>query len=220
MALKTNPAPTLELEQQLFNSGFNYIAGVDEVGRGALAGPVSVGVAVVSQTINTVPEKLRDSKLISKSVRENLVPVLQNWVTDYAIGHASPQEIDDVGIIGALRLAWQRAYAQLELKPDHIILDGKHNWLIAPDDLLSSTEIDVPVTVKIKADQHCAAVAAASVLAKVTRDLLMVEADRKYPEYGFAGNVGYGSSAHLAAIRDLGATDFHRRSWKLPTKNQ
>lgn len=215
--LKISPAPTLELESQLLHSGFTAVAGVDEVGRGALAGPVSVGVAVVDLSVITVPQKLRDSKLISKTVRQNLIAELTNWSPDFAVGHASPIEIDQVGIVSALRLAWQRAYAQLNLKPDHIILDGKHNWIADPANLFSETGLDIPVTMKIKADQHCASVAAASVLAKVQRDQLMSEADSLYPEYGFAGNVGYGSAKHMDAIRQHGATDFHRRSWNLPT---
>lgn len=183
------------------------------MGRGALAGPVSVGVAVIDPKVITIPEKLRDSKLISKTVRENLIPVLTQWVKAYAVGHASPAEIDEFGIIAGLRIAWQRAYDQLEIKPDHLILDGKHNWLISEEDPKPS----IPVSMKIKADQHCASVAAASVLAKVERDGLMRAADQSFPNYGFAGNVGYGSAKHMDAIRKYGATEFHRRSWNLPT---
>lgn len=209
MALKINLAPTLDLEQQLLKSGSKFVAGVDEVGRGALAGPVSVGIAVVDLSVKAIPEKLRDSKLISKPVRENLIPQLQEWTIDYAIGHASPSEIDKVGIVGALVKAWQRAFDQLSKKPDHLILDGKHNWLAG--------QANLGITMKIKADQHCASVAAASVLAKVERDSLMQKASVKYPKYGFDGNVGYGSAKHMAAIKEFGATQFHRRSWNLPT---
>lgn len=211
MELKINPVPTLELEQQLLNSGCKLVAGVDEVGRGALAGPVSVGIAVVDLSIKSIPEKLRDSKLISKTARENLIPRLQDWSIDYAIGHASPSEIDKVGIVGALVKAWQRAFEQLGKKPDHLILDGKHNWLAG--------HANISVTMKIKADQNCASVAAASVLAKVERDGLMQKASVKYPNYGFDGNVGYGSAKHMAAIKQFGATKFHRRSWNLPTSD-
>lgn len=217
MESKISIAPTLELERELFQRGFKFIAGVDEVGRGALAGPVSVGIAVIDESISDIPAKLRDSKLISKTVRENLIPNLITWGIDRAVGHASPAEIDQVGIVGGLRIAWQRAMAQLSVKPDHVILDGKHNWLADPNNLFETSSSDLAVTMKIKADQHCATVAAASVLAKVERDNLMFEADTKYPNYGFAGNVGYGSSQHMEAIREHGATDFHRRSWNLPT---
>lgn len=217
MESKISTAPTLDLEKELFQSGFKLIAGIDEVGRGALAGPVSVGVTVLDESITEFPPKLRDSKLISKTVRENLVPDLLKWGLDRAVGHASPAEIDEFGIVGGLRIAWQRAVEKLTVKPDHVILDGKHNWLIDPNNLFQTSQTELAVTMKIKADQHCASVAAASVLAKVERDNLMYEADRNYPNYGFAGNVGYGSSQHMAAIREFGATEFHRRSWNLPT---
>lgn len=217
MESKISTAPTLDLERQIFQSGFKFVAGVDEVGRGALAGPVSVGVSVIDVSISDFPLKLRDSKLISKAIRENLIPDLLNWGIDRAVGHASPAEIDELGIVGGLRIAWQRALEKLSVKPDHVILDGKHNWLTDPNNLFETDQTDLAVTMKIKADQHCASVAAASVLAKVERDNLMYEADRTYPNYGFAGNVGYGSSQHMAAIRAHGATDFHRRSWNLPT---
>jgi len=219
-ALKTNLPPTLELESSLIKTGAKFVAGVDEVGRGALAGPVSVGVAVLDATVSNVPDKLRDSKLISKSIRENLVPELKNWVSDFAIGHASPAEIDEFGIIAALRLAWIRAFENLTHKPNAVILDGKHNWLVGKSNLFSETEIDLPVSMKIKADQYCASVAAASVLAKVERDQLMHQADSDFPQYGFAGNVGYGSAKHMKAIQEHGASVFHRRSWNLPIRNQ
>jgi len=168
----SSAAPTLELERELLSTGVKYIAGVDEVGRGALAGPVSVGVAIVS-------------------------------------AETSP-----------LRLAWVRAHQQLSIKPDHVILDGKHNWLLEPEsDLFTPpiSDIVVPVTMKIKADASCASVSAASVLAKVARDELMREAALIYPDFGWEGNVGYGSSDHMAAIARLGPTDLHRKSWKLPS---
>lgn len=183
------------------------------MGRGALAGPVTVGVVVLSKNVGQIPHKLSDSKLISKSVRETLVPQLIEWVDQYSVGFASPTEIDEVGIIGALRVAAGRALNKLTIKPDQLILDGKHNWLtnLADPDLS-----EFNVITKIKADQSCASVSAASVLAKVERDRLMVSADEDYPGFGFAKNVGYGSAQHLAAIRKLGPTEFHRRSWNLP----
>lgn len=212
MELKTSPVPTLELEKQLLNSGAKIIAGVDEVGRGALAGPVTVGIALLDGTNLEVPRKLKDSKLISKATRESLIPELKTWIKNYSIGHASALEIDEIGIVGALKLAFSRAYKSLLVKPNHVILDGKHNWL--------SEFNEFEVTTKIKADQHCAIVSAASVLAKVERDQLMAKADLEYPGYGLAKNVGYGSASHMDAIGKLGATQFHRRSWNLPTGNQ
>ena len=211
-------APTLELEKSLHAMGARFVAGVDEVGRGALAGPVSVGIAVVDATVGDVPSALRDSKVISRLTRERLIDPVSNWVIDSAIGHASPQEIDEVGIVAALRIAWTRAHEMLKTKPNHVILDGKHNWIAEPEtDLFSAgSGIEVPVTMKIKADAACASVAAASVLAKVARDALMREAALLHPDYGWDGNVGYGSAGHMSALTKFGATTFHRRSWKLP----
>ena len=221
MGLKISSAsPTLELEHLLISSGAKYVAGVDEVGRGALAGPVSVGVAIVCAETSHVPTGLRDSKQISRVAREKLIAPVSVWVTEYAIGHVDASEIDQIGIVPALRLAWVRAHQQLKIKPDHVILDGKHNWLLEPESDLFTTPISdivVPVTMKIKADASCASVSAASVLAKVARDELMREAALIYPDFGWVGNVGYGSSDHLAAIARLGPTDLHRKSWKLPS---
>lgn len=212
-------APTLDLEQEIISAGATHVAGVDEVGRGALAGPVSVGVAVVSAQTSQVPSGLRDSKQISRAAREKLIEPVSSWVVEYAIGHVAAIEIDQIGIVPALRLAWVRAHQQLSIKPDHVILDGKHNWLLEPESDLFTTPISdivVPVTMKIKADAACASVSAASVLAKVARDDLMREAALIYPDFGWEGNVGYGSSDHMAAIARLGPTDLHRKSWNLP----
>ena len=220
MELKiSSQAPTLELEQELFSTGAKYVAGVDEVGRGALAGPVSVGVAIVCEKTLQVPSGLRDSKQISRIAREKLIAPVSAWVVDYAVGHVAASEIDQVGIVPALRLAWVRAYQQLGTKPDHVILDGKHNWLLEPENDLFNvpiSDIVLPVTMKVKADAFCASVSAASVLAKVERDNLMREAALIYPDFGWEGNVGYGSAQHMTAITKLGATDLHRKSWNLP----
>ena len=221
MELKISTAsPTLELEHELLSTGAKYIAGVDEVGRGALAGPVSVGVAIVCAETAQVPTGLRDSKQISRAARERLIDPVSAWVEEYAIGHVAASEIDQIGIVSALRLAWVRAHQQLRIKPDHVILDGKHNWLLEPESELFAppiSDIVVPVTMKVKADASCASVSAASVLAKVARDDLMREAALSYPDFGWEGNVGYGSSDHMAAIARLGPTDLHRKSWNLPS---
>jgi ribonuclease HII len=216
----SSDSPTLELEHALISSGAKYVAGVDEVGRGALAGPVSVGVAIVSAETEQVPNGLRDSKQISRTAREKLIEPVSAWVLEYSIGHVTASEIDEIGIVPALRLAWVRAHQQLAIKPDHVILDGKHNWLLEPESDLFTTPISdivVPVTMKVKADASCASVSAASVLAKVARDEQMRQAALIYPDFGWEGNVGYGSSDHMAAIARLGPTDLHRKSWKLPS---
>lgn len=210
-------APTLDLEFELLRTGARLVAGIDEVGRGALAGPVSVGVALIDATVGPIPVGLADSKLISEKKREALVAPLREWVFAYAIGHAQPREIDDVGIVAALRRAAVRALAQLPTMPDIAILDGSHDWLTRSDDLFAVGDnvATPPVHMRVKADRDCAVVAAASVLAKVERDARMVELDARFPGYGVAGNKGYGSDAHRAAIATLGASDMHRRSWNL-----
>ncbi len=212
--------PTLDLERELFNSGVRFLGGVDEVGRGAIAGPVTVGIAVIDATVVDVPKGLRDSKLMSKAARARMIEPTKDWVLDYAIGSATADEIDAIGIVNALRLAWTRAYAELSTKPDHVILDGKHNWIEAPkSDLFDMQEsaIDIPVTMKIKGDAHCGVVAAASVFAKVERDAYMAQIATEHPEFGWESNVGYGAAVHMDAIARLGATQFHRTSWNLPS---
>ena len=206
-----------ELERSLA-SDWGIVAGMDEVGRGALAGPVAVGVALIGVHAGPVPEGLTDSKVLTPRRRDALVEPIQYWVQDCAVGYASPQEIDRWGIIVALRLAGRRG-----LVPGDVLLDGSHDWLSAPDDLFGAIDgpedpfgVELPVHMQVKADLSCAVVAAASVLAKVARDRLMTDADD--PGYGWASNKGYGSAAHARAIAELGVCDFHRRSWKMPTK--
>jgi len=216
-------SPTLELENELFTQGHAVVAGVDEVGRGALAGPVTVGIAIITQPVSPIPAGLRDSKDMTRLARENIIAAVHAWVSEYAIGSATAQEIDEVGIVNALRLAWLRAHAQLTVKPSHVILDGKHNWITTPrSDLFSGVgdlgeePVDVPVTMKVKADAHCGVVAAASVLAKVHRDAYMRQLAGEFPLYDWEGNVGYGAAVHMDAIRKHGTTIYHRRSWNLP----
>jgi len=216
-------SPTLDVERLLHAQGFRYVAGVDEVGRGALAGPVTVGVAVVDDSVSEVPLGLRDSKQMSATARTKIIPAVEAWVIDYALGSATAQEIDEIGIVLALKLAWTRAYEALKIKPQAVILDGKHNWLVVQSDGLFTIDIptiDVDVTMQVKADAHCGSVAAASVLAKVSRDRYMQEIATEFPDYGWQSNVGYGAAIHLDAIRSNGPTMFHRRSWSLPEQEQ
>ena len=205
---------------------WGIVAGMDEVGRGALAGPVAVGVALIGADAPPVPAGLTDSKALTPRRRDALVEPIQSWVQDCAVGYASPQEIDRWGIIVALRLAGRRALAEVAsrgLVPGGVLLDGSHDWLSEPDDLFGVIDgpedpfgVALPVHMQVKADLSCAVVAAASVLAKVARDRLMAETED--PGYGWASNKGYGSAAHARAIAELGVSDFHRRSWKMPTK--
>ena len=207
--------PTLDLERALLAGGARQVVGIDEVGRGALAGPVSVGVVVVDAGTGPVPAGLTDSKALTAPARERLQPLVMDWCLAWAVGHASAQEIDAMGIVAALRTAALRALAALPMPCDAAILDGSHDWLSSGGDLFSPG-IDTPaVTMRVKADLTCASVAAASVLAKVVRDQHMVALDAAYPGYGFAGHKGYGSTSHRAAIRALGPSVEHRRTWTL-----
>lgn len=181
--------------------GVRTVAGVDEVGRGAWAGPVTVCAAITG--LRRPPDGLTDSKLITPKRRTRLAAVLTEWVSSYALGHASPEEIDGFGMTAALRMAAERALAALPEQPDAVILDGKHNYLGG----------SWQVRTVIKGDQSCVAVAAASVIAKVRRDAAMAELGLEYAPFAFAENVGYPSPVHRAALEELGPTALHRLSW-------
>ena len=204
--------PTLDVEVALLAAGATCVIGIDEVGRGALAGPVGVGVAVVSASAGAFPAGLRDSKMLSERRRELLAPLAAAWALHSAVGLASPLEVDRLGIIVALGLAGKRALGELftagvDITGAVVLLDGSDDWL----NKALNTPLDV--VTRVRADQDCASVAAASVIAKVHRDQLMVEADAVTPGYEWAGNKGYGSAAHMAAIARLGPTLLHRKSW-------
>ncbi|HET6636070.1 MAG TPA: ribonuclease HII [Streptomyces sp.] len=194
--------PTHRVERSLrATTGARVVAGVDEVGRGAWAGPVTVCAAVTG--LRRAPEGLTDSKLLTPKRRAEMAALLEGWVTAHALGHASPQEIDRHGMTAALRMAACRALAALPVRPDAVILDGKHDYLGAP----------WTVRTVIKGDQSCIAVAAASVLAKVRRDALMAELGRDHVDFAFEDNAGYPSPAHRQALESSGPTPHHRVSW-------
>ena len=204
--------PTLEFESAMHARGHRYVIGCDEVGRGAIAGPVAVGLAVVDAGVGAHPIGLRDSKMLAEKRREELAPLAASWALFTAVGLATADEVDRIGIIAALGLAGKRALIRLHelgasVRESVILLDGSHDWLTPA---LASP---LPVTTRVKADALCASVAAASVVAKVHRDRLMIEADAATPGYGWSGNKGYGSAGHFEAIARLGATDLHRRTW-------
>ena len=212
----SSPVPTLRHERQLLRDGARLVIGCDEVGRGAIAGPVGVGLSVVYEETRSAPVGLRDSKLLSEPRREELHPAVAAWSRN-AVGLASNEEVETIGIIKALGLAAARAIEVLRasgvaIQDAVVLLDGSHDWL-TPALRSDDRALGLRVTTKVKADRTCAAVAAASVLAKVHRDRLMIEADARNPGYGWAGNKGYGSAAHLAAIARLGPTGLHRKSW-------
>ncbi|WP_322095764.1 ribonuclease HII [Phycicoccus flavus] len=217
--------PSLRVERALQRDGHRVLAGMDEVGRGALAGPVTVGVVVIDETCRSAPQGVRDSKLLQPQVREAMVPRIRRWALCHAVAHASAAEIDEIGIIAGLRLAGTRALAACGVRPDLVILDGNHDWLTSPEDvglLAFAHEDEVvtpPVTTMVKADLRCSSVAAASVLAKVTRDRIMVDLgaeDGEHARYGWVGNKGYAAPDHLEALRVHGPSVWHRRSWRLP----
>lgn len=211
--------PTLQTESRLFDRGNRFVIGIDEVGRGAIAGPVAVGVCLIDKlnpALNSWPEKLQDSKLMTPKSRLEIRDPLSTWVDNYAVGYASNQEIDDQGISEALRLAASRALTDLlsesSLRANVandgavILLDGSQNWL-------GRQAAGLEVDLQVKADATCVSVAAAAVLAKVIRDGLMEEQDEVYPEYGFKGHKGYASAKHIEALRTHGPSAIHRITW-------
>ena len=219
--VRVGKRPSLRVERALQRQGAHLLAGMDEVGRGALAGPVSVGVVLIDLTCRSAPTGVKDSKLLSGPRRRELVPRIRRWCRAHGVGHASADEIDEIGIMAALRLAGLRALAQLDVTPDLVILDGNHDWLTAAEDvglfaLAGEGPRTPPVTTMIKADLKCSSVAAASVLAKVTRDELMVGHAREHPAYNWAENKGYAAPDHIEALRRLGPSELHRHSWRLP----
>lgn len=204
--------PTLRLERSMHREGIRYVIGCDEVGRGAIAGPVAVGFSVVGVGVGKHPAGLRDSKMLSEKRREELSPLAQTWSHLSAVGLASPLEVDTIGIVAALALAGRRALTQLHeaglaIHDSVVLLDGSHDWL--------TPGLTKPprVRTRVKADRDCASVAAASVIAKVHRDRLMIEADATIPGYGWSGNKGYGSTGHYAALAALGPSALHRQTW-------
>lgn len=211
--LATLPAkdPTLEIERRCFDAGAGLVIGIDEVGRGAVAGPVAVGVHAVEQSIDTFPEGLRDSKLLSERKREAIAPLVTEWGLG-TVGYGSAAEIDARGITALLGEAARRALLQLRdagvpVERAVILLDGAHDWL-SP---VLRNPLDVRVMVG--ADRTCASVAAASVRAKVARDALMRDAHLEHPHYAWKSNKGYGAKAHYAGIAEHGLTELHRKTW-------
>jgi ribonuclease HII len=212
---------SLSSEEALWGSGARVIAGVDEVGRGALAGPVSVGVVALA-SCDCWPEGLDDSKRLTEARRVGMADALEDFALTWAVGSASSAEVDERGIVGALRLAGHRALEAVSLATpvDAILLDGHHDWLTPPPPTLDDNGPDLcvpPVTTVVKGDSACVSIAAASVLAKVSRDAVMVEAHDLHPKYGWRTNKGYGTPAHLDALQWYGPTSWHRKTWQLPT---
>lgn len=275
--------PTLDLERSLAAQGYDLITGFDEVGRGALAGPVMVGCAAIwardlepldgddavelsGRTYLGVPDGVADSKMLTEHRREAIFDELRDWCAAYAVGQASNTEIDEWGITYALGVAALRALSQVERElglrlggglaarkasmesageivegrpGDSVgesigncggsvralpkvagILDGPSDYITKALNTFDAPDVPIPadITTKVKGDQHCATVATAAVIAKVTRDRLMVDlaqSNPRYVAYEWAHNKGYGSAAHRAAIAEHGPTPLHRVSWHL-----
>jgi ribonuclease HII len=204
-------AVTLRVERSLLRQRppGTLLAAIDEVGRGALAGPVAVGVVVLDVDTPSAPTGVRDSKECDQATRERLAPRVRVWARRSAVGMSSSAEIDAMGIIGALALAASRAINATGVRPDLVLLDGKHDWMsrVAPG---------AEVVTRVKADTTCAAVAAASIMAKVARDAHMVALAPGHPEYAWDSNKGYAAPEHLAALERHGPSPWHRLSWRLP----
>ncbi len=195
--------PTLRLERRCWRSGEKVVVGIDEVGRGSWAGPVTVCALVA-------PERhlsgVRDSKLLSAAERERCAARIRRWALAIGVGHAEPEECDQLGMTAALRRAGERALAQVSdqgFEPERVILDGNHDYL----------GLGSRCTTVVKGDMTVLSVSAASVVAKVTRDAIMVDEAEHYPHYEFESNRGYPAPAHKVALAAYGPSAIHRRSW-------
>jgi len=189
-----------EIENEVRGSGIATVCGVDEAGRGPLAGPVCAAAVILPQGL--VISGLDDSKKLTERKREQLYDVIVGQAVAYGIAFATVEEIETLNILGATYLAMNRAIAQLKEKPALALIDGNRN-----------AGIEIASRCIVKGDSRCASIAAASILAKVTRDRYMYEMAERYPRYGFDKHKGYGTAAHYAAIREFGPSEIHRMSF-------
>jgi ribonuclease HII len=201
--------PNLDFEKNIWPH-YPHIAGLDEAGRGALAGPVSVGAVILPA--NTLPartlSRVRDSKQLSSPERTQLAPHIQAFAYSWGVGFASAAEIDDLGIVPATRLAALRAIEQLTVFPDYLLTDFR----------LELPELDIPQTAIVKGDQKSLSIACASILAKTMRDDHMRDLDTQYPNYHLARHKGYGTMIHRRSIEQLGKSDIHRKTFEFKDK--
>lgn len=186
----------LEYEKELYKDNIKLIAGVDEVGRGPLCGPVVAAACILKE--NYYIEGLNDSKKLTEKKRDKLFDILINDCVSYGIGIVSPKRIDEINILEASKEAMKIALDNLSVKPEHVLIDAV------------KLDIDTPSTSIIKGDAKSASIAAASIIAKVTRDRMMYELDKEYPEYGFASHKGYPTKKHIEAVKEHGVLDFYR----------
>jgi ribonuclease HII len=202
--------PDLGFEMAIWAQGIRFVAGVDEAGRGALAGPVSAAAAILPEGATTAQKLsgVRDSKQMTPAEREYWGAVIRSTAISFGIGFASNQEIDEWGIVPATRLAIRRAIGSLAMPPQHVLVD-----------YLDIPELTIPQTSLVKGDMRSLSVAAASVLAKVARDEEMCRLQSQYPEYGFARHKGYGTRVHRDALLALGPSPVHRTSFRFKTRS-
>ena len=192
--------PDFSIEKQKIDSGFKYVCGIDEAGRGPLCGPVVAAACILPVDVD-IP-KLNDSKKLSPKVRMELFELIKEKAIAYSIGYGDVEEIDRINILEATLLAMRRAVEGLEIKPDYLLVDGN-----------IFRDFDVPGESVIKGDAVSSSIAAASILAKVTRDLLCDELDALYPEYGIKNHKGYGTKVHIEALRKYGPAPIHRKQF-------
>ena len=190
-----------EHEEELRKKGFKYICGIDEAGRGPLAGPVVV--ASVIMPLDSMIEGVNDSKKVSEKKREKLYDLILEEAISYGVGIVGQDEIDDINILNATKKGLTMSLQELTQKPDIIIVDALNHI----------DTLGIPYESIIKGDAKCYSIAAASIIAKVTRDRIMREWDKVYPEYGFSKHKGYGTASHIAAIREYGPCQLHRKTF-------
>ncbi|MDD2309055.1 MAG: ribonuclease HII [Desulfuromonadaceae bacterium] len=191
------PLDTLKFEKAAYISGYRYVAGIDEAGRGPLAGPVMAAAVIMPPGLSIIG--VDDSKKLTPVKREKLFDIIMAQALSVGVGIITPAEIDRINILQATRRAMLAAVQQLSPQPDYLLIDG-----------ISTIDSTVPQKTIKKGDSLSLCIAAASIIAKVTRDRLMIEMDAKYPGYGFSGHKGYGSAVHMEAIRVLGPSPIHR----------
>ena len=191
-----------KIDKEFFEKGVKYIAGIDEAGRGPLAGPVVVACVILPE--NSMIEGVNDSKKVSESKREKLYDLITQEAISYGIGIIYQEEIDEINILQATKKAVTEAIKQMKIKPNIIMVDA----------LNGIDTMGIPYKSIIKGDAKCYSIAAASIIAKVTRDRIMREWDKVYPEYGFASHKGYGTAKHIAAIKEFGPSILGLNSFK------
>jgi len=206
--IKKAESPSLKFEKDLWQSGLKFVAGFDEAGRGALAGPVAVGAIILPADSPHLTRTLacsRDSKQMTPRQRELCTPVIKEAALSWNVAFASADEIDEIGIVAATRLAAARALSVLSPTPDFLLTDFR----------LELPEFDIPQTSLVKGDVRSLSIASASVLAKTTRDALMRDLGEQYPGYGLEQNKGYGTQAHRSALKRLEYSPIHRKTFQL-----